>query len=27
VKGVEAVLFRLTRYVSDRLGGRPKTGD
>lgn len=27
VKGVEAVLFRLTRYVSERLGGRPKTGD
>jgi RNA polymerase sigma-70 factor (ECF subfamily) len=23
VKGVEAVLFRLTRYVRERLGGRP----
>jgi len=27
VKGVEAVLFRLTRYVRERRGGRPKTGD
>jgi len=27
VKGVEAVLFRLTRYVRERLSGRPKTGD
>jgi len=26
VKGVEAVLFRLTRYVRERRGGRPKTG-
>ena len=27
VKGVEAALLRLTRYVSEKLGGRPKTGD